>query len=51
VITPVRNAYDLKQAWPEADLRIVPAAGHAMSEPGIIAELVAATAAYQSISG
>lgn len=43
VVTPVRNAWDLKQAWPEADLKIVPDAGHAMTEPGIIHELVAAT--------
>lgn len=43
VVTPVRNAWDLKQVWPEADLRIVPACGHAMSEPGIVTELVQAT--------
>lgn len=43
VVTPARNAWDLKQAWPDADLRIVPDAGHAMTEPGIIHELVAAT--------
>lgn len=50
VITPLRNAYDLKSAWPSADLRIVPAAGHAMSEPGIVAELIAATTAYRALS-
>ena len=43
VVTPLRNAWDLHQAWPESDLRIVPDAGHAMTEPGNIAELVAAT--------
>ena len=43
VVTPVKNACDLKEAWPAAELRIVPDAGHAMSEPGIIHELVAAT--------
>ena len=43
VVTPLRNAWDLKQAWPRADLRIVADAGHAMTEPGIIHELVAAT--------
>jgi len=41
--TPVINAWHLKQAWPEADLRIVEDAGHAMSEPGIVDELVTAT--------
>jgi proline iminopeptidase len=44
VVTPVRNAWDLKAAWPSAELRIVPDAGHAMTEPGIVSELVAATA-------
>lgn len=43
VITPVQNAWDLKKAWPEVDLRIVPEAGHAVSEPGIMHELVSAT--------
>lgn len=41
--TPVRNAFDLAERWPEADLRIVPDGGHALSEPGIIHELVLAT--------
>ena len=43
VVTPLRNAWDLKAAMPHADLRIVPDAGHAMTEPGIMHELVAAT--------
>ena len=43
VVTPLRNAFDLKAAWPEVDLRIVPDAGHAMTEVGTTHELVAAT--------
>ncbi len=43
VVTPVKNAWDLKGAWPGAELRIVADAGHAMSEPGIAHELVSAT--------
>lgn len=43
VVTPVKNAWDLKRAWPRATLNIVPDAGHAMSEAGIVHELVAAT--------
>jgi len=43
VVTPVKNAFDLKEAWPAADLRIVADAGHAMSEPGIVHELISAT--------
>jgi proline iminopeptidase len=42
VVTPFRSAWDLHRAWPEADLRIVPDSGHAMTEPGITHELVAA---------
>jgi len=45
--TPVMNAVDLHRAWPEADLRIVEDAGHAMTEPGIRSELVAATERYK----
>lgn len=43
VCTPLKNAWDLKRAWPQAELRIVPDAGHAMTEPGIVKELVTAT--------
>ena len=47
VCTPVANAWDLKRAWPEADLRIVEDAGHTMTEPGTIHELVSATDAFR----
>ncbi len=43
VVTPLRNAWSLKSAWPSVDLRIVPDAGHAMTEPGIVHEIVSAT--------
>ena len=43
VVTPVKNAWDLYRAWPQAELRIVADAGHAMTEPGIVHELVGAT--------
>jgi proline iminopeptidase len=43
VVTPVKNAWDLARVWPEAELRIVADAGHAMTEPGTVHELVAAT--------
>jgi hypothetical protein len=42
----MRSAWDLAQAWPEAELRIVPDAGHSANEPGIAAELVRATDAF-----
>jgi proline iminopeptidase len=43
VVTPAKIAYDLSRAWPEAKLCIVADAGHAMTEAGIVHELVAAT--------
>jgi proline iminopeptidase len=43
VATPAVTAWDLHRAWPSADLRLVGAAGHAYSEPGITSALVAAT--------
>ncbi len=43
VVTPLKNAFDLRDVWPEIDLRIVADAGHAMTEPGMIHELVSAT--------
>jgi proline iminopeptidase len=43
VVCPAMSAWDLHKAWPEATLVIVPDAGHAVSEPGIISALVEAT--------
>lgn len=46
--TPVANAWDLHRAWPEASLHIVPDAGHAFSEPGILHHLVEATDGFRN---
>ena len=43
VVCPARSAWDLHKAWPEADLRLVPDAGHSAFEPGTARELVLAT--------
>ena len=43
VVCPLRSAWDLHRAWPEADLRIVQDAGHSAFEPGITHELLEAT--------
>ncbi|WP_299295339.1 prolyl aminopeptidase [uncultured Tateyamaria sp.] len=40
MICPPDSAYALSQAWPASDLKMVRNAGHALSEPGISAELV-----------
>ena len=45
-VTPLVTAWDLHKAWPRAQFRIVPGAGHASSEPGTLRCLVAATHAF-----
>lgn len=40
MICPPETAWTLHQRWPGSELRMVPMAGHALSEPGIAAELV-----------
>jgi proline iminopeptidase len=40
---PVKNAYLLHKAWPDASLHIVEGAGHATTEPGILDQLIRAT--------
>lgn len=49
VVCPMRSAWDLHQAWPEADLRIVPDAGHSAFEPGNLHELILATDRFAGI--
>lgn len=41
--TPARTAWDLHQAWPQAEFHLVEDAGHAFDEPGILPRLIAAT--------
>ena len=43
VVCPMKSAWDLHRAWPEAQLQVVPDAGHSAFEPGITHELVRAT--------
>ena len=40
MICPPQAAWSLAEKWPEAELKMVRQAGHALSEPGISAELV-----------
>lgn len=47
---PVQSAWDLHKAWPEAQLEIVPCAGHSASEPGILEALVRATDEMKNIN-
>jgi proline iminopeptidase len=43
IVCPADSAWALHRAFPEADLRIVPGAGHTASDPGNLHELVEAT--------
>lgn len=49
VCCPMMSAWDLHKAWPEADFKVVPDAGHSANEPGIAAELVAANERLKNI--
>jgi proline iminopeptidase len=40
---PLRFAWALHKAWPEAEFQIVEGAGHAFTEPGILDQLIRAT--------
>ncbi|WJY18165.1 prolyl aminopeptidase [Alteriqipengyuania flavescens] len=51
ICTPPTSAWELKKAWPEADLWIVHDAGHSAGEPGIIDGLVRATDAFADRRG
>ena len=48
VVCPIKSAWELHKAWPEADFRVVPDAGHSVTEPGIIHELVSATDRFRA---
>ena len=38
--TPPVSAWDLKQAWPEVELNIIPDGGHLFTEPGVLDGLI-----------
>jgi proline iminopeptidase len=44
--TPPAAAWDLKRAWPEAELVIVPDGGHLFTEPGVLDGLIRAADAF-----
>jgi proline iminopeptidase len=49
LVCPIRNAWDLHRAWPEAEFSIVPNAGHAAMEPGTRSRLIQATEDFKRI--
>ena len=46
VVTPPQTAWSLAREWPRARLRMIPDAGHAAGEPGIVDGLVRATDSF-----
>lgn len=50
VVCPIMSAWDLHRAWPEADLQIIPDAGHSATEPGIVSALVGATDRFKTVA-
>lgn len=46
IATPPKTAWELHKAWPEAKFIMVPDAGHAVSEPGILHHLIETTDAF-----
>ena len=46
MVCPIVSAYDLYEAWPSAELDIIPDAGHSAAERGIVDALVRATNAF-----
>lgn len=51
VVCPMVSAWALHQAWPEAELKVIPDAGHSSYEPGIVDALIAATDRFGSEVG
>ncbi len=47
MVCPMQTAWELHQAWPEAQFRVIADAGHSMFEPGICEELIAATNTFR----
>ncbi len=43
VVCPMKSAWDLHRAWPEATLRVSSDAGHSAFEPSNLHELISAT--------
>ncbi|MCG8354062.1 MAG: prolyl aminopeptidase [Kiloniellales bacterium] len=49
IVCPIVTADRLHRAWPEADYRVVPDAGHSAMEPGIRRALVEAMQSFRSL--
>lgn len=50
VVCPMKTAWELHTAWPEAEFIVVPDAGHSVSEPGITHALIEASDRFADLS-
>jgi len=48
IVCPMMSAWELHRAWPEAQLEIIPDAGHSATEPGIVGALIEATDRFRA---
>jgi proline iminopeptidase len=48
IVCPIKTAWDLHRAWPEATFQIVGDSGHSALEPGIQTALLAATDRFRA---
>ncbi len=51
VVCPIRSAWDLHRAWPEAELHVIPEAGHSAFEVGITNRLIEVTDRFATLLG
>ena len=49
VVCPMLSAWELHQALPEAEFRVIPDAGHSMTEPGIRSALIEASDRFAAL--
>ena len=49
VVCPMVSAWELHRVWPEAELIVIPDAGHSMMEPGIRSALIEAADKFASL--
>lgn len=49
MICPIQSAYELHQAWPEAEYMVVPDGGHSAMDPAIRSKLIEVTQTHKAI--
>lgn len=49
VVCPMRSAWDLHKAWPEAKFSVIPDSGHAAAETGTRSALIEATESFKHL--